>query len=474
NRYADFAGRLYDQPGVSVHTAEARGFVARIRTRYDLINVALLDSFAASAAGLYALSESTLYTVEALATYLRRLAPGGILAITRWLKLPPRDNLKMFATAVSALESLDVEAPGRRLAMVRSWNTVTLMVKNGEFTPHDVDLIKEFVEARAFDRAYHPGIAAADTNRNNVLHRPYLYEGAIALLGPGRQAFLRDYKFHIAPASDDKPYFFRFFKWSLLGELSTLGKAGAVQFVEWGYVILVATLALAAIASLVIIILPLRTLKRGDEADAGEMRPARLVVYFLALGLAFLFIEIAFIQRFTLFLGHPLYAVTVVLCAFLVFAGLGSGYAERFADRLSGAAWSALLRSPIGVAVAGIIVVAGAYLLILPVLFDWLLSLPQPAKVAISIVLIAPLAFCMGMPFPLGLRQVSDRVPDWVPWAWGVNGCASVISAILATLLAIHFGFTLVVALAMALYAVAAATFPTRVGRSLDQESRNS
>ena len=177
-RFADFAGRLYDQLGVRIYTAEARGFVARIRTRYDLINVVLLDSFAASSAELYAVSESTLYTVEALATYVRRLASGGILAITRLLKLPPRDSLKMFATAVRALERLDVEAPGRRLVVVRSWNTVTLMVKNGEFTSHDVDLIEEFVEARGFDRAHHPGIEAADTNRNNVRYRPYLYEAA--------------------------------------------------------------------------------------------------------------------------------------------------------------------------------------------------------------------------------------------------------------------------------------------------------
>ena len=223
---------------------------------------------------------------------------------------------------------------------------------------------------------------------------------------------------------------------------------------------------------MIIILLPLRSLKRGDDEDAGEVRPARVVVYFLALGLAFLFIEIAFIQRFTLFLSHPLYVVAVVLYAFLVFAGLGSGYAERLADQLSGATRLALLRSHITVAVAGIIAVAGTYLLVLPVLFDWLF-LPQLAKMAISIVLIAPLAFCMGMPFPLGLRQVSDRAPDWVPWAWGVNGCASVISAILATMLAIHFGFTLVVAVAMTLYAVAAATFATRDNRSLDQESGN-
>jgi hypothetical protein len=333
-------------------------------------------------------------------------------------------------------------------------------------TPSDVGIIKDFVESHGFDRAYHPGIKAADANRNNILRRPYLYEAAIALLGSGRATFMRDYKFHVEPASDDRPYFFRFFKWRMLPELITLGRAGGAQLVEWGYLILIATLVQAVIASLIVILLPLWTLRRGERAKVDGERPARLVVYFFALGLAFLFIEIAFIQRFTLFLSHPLYAVAVVLCAFLVFAGFGSGFADRLDHRWPRLVGSVTLSSPIAVAVAGIVVTAGVYLLLLPVLFEWALPLPQPAKVVISIVLIAPLAFCMGMPFPLGLKRVSDRAPRWVPWAWGINGCASVLSAILATLLAIHFGFTLVVALAMALYVIAAAAFATRDGRS--------
>jgi spermidine synthase len=472
--HADFAGRLYDHRDVRVHVAEARGFVTRSRDRYDLISVALLDSFAASSAGLYALTESTLYTVEALEAYLRRLAPGGFLAITRWLNLPPRDSLKMFATAVASLQRLGVERPGSRLALVRSWNTVTLVVKNGDITGREVGVIESFAEARSFDRAYHPGIEAAAVNRNNVLHRPYLYEGARALLGPEGERFLRDYKFHVAPATDDAPYFFRFFKWETLPELLALWEAGSVQLMEWGYVILVVTLVQAALASLIIILLPLKALKR-DEASAVEGRPvARIVVYFLALGLAFLFIEIAFIQRFTLFLSHPLYAVAVVLCAFLVFAGLGSGYSERLVERQRARAVTGPWLPPIGLAVLGIVASAGGYMVLLPLLFDWLLPLPQAAKVLISILLIAPLAFCMGMPFPLGLKRVSDEWPSLVPWAWGINGCASVMSAILATLLAIHFGFTVVVALALAFYALAAAVFGERRPRVVTKPAKTS
>ncbi len=468
--YADFAGRIYDLPEVRVHVAEARGFMARSPERYDLIHVALLDSFAASAAGLYALAESTLYTTDALETYLARLDAGGMLAITRWLKLPPRDSLKLFATAVAALERLGVEAPGERLALVRSWDTATLLVKNGAFEPAEIEAIKAFSAARGFDLAYYPGIAAAEANRYNVLDRPYLHEGAKALLGPGRQAYLRNYKFHIAPATDDAPYFFRFFKWRALPELLALRAAGGAQLVEWGYVILVATLVQAALVSLVLILAPLGVLRRARPAVARERPFGRVVVYFLALGLAFLFIEIAFMQRFALFLSHPLYAIAVVLCAFLLFAGLGSGYSARLAARRRVAGEGRKALSAIALAVAGIVAVACLYLLLLPALFDWLIPLPQAAKVLISILLIAPLAFCMGMPFPLGLTQVSERAPELVPWAWGINGCASVLSAVLATLLAIHFGFTVVVALALALYALAVAAFPG--GASSDKASQ--
>ena len=457
---ADFAGRIMEMPGVRAHVAEARGFVARSEMRFDLIQLALLDSFAASAAGLYALTATTLYTVEALETYLARLAPGGMLAITRWLKLPPRDSIRIFATAVAALERLGVADPGNRLALVRGWNTATLVVKNGVFSPADIGAIRSFSEARGFDVAWFPGITAAQVNRHNVLPQPYLFEAAAALLGPQRDAFIRDYKFNIAPATDDRPYFFHFFRWRTLPEFLARSGAGGLQQLEWGYLVLVATLAQAALVSIVLVLLPLGVLARRRAATAERRRLGRVVVYFMALGFAFLFIEIAFMQRFTLFLAHPLYAIAVVLSAFLLFAGLGAGFSARLG------AIRRLPLAPITIAVSGIVVVALIYLAVLPSLFDWLGPLSQTAKVAVSVGLIAPLAFCMGMPFPLGLRRLADRAPALVPWAWGINGCASVMSAVLATLAAIHIGFTAVVGLAVALYVLAAWVFRDGAHRS--------
>ena len=178
---------------------------------------------------------------------------------------------------------------------------------------------------------------------------------------------------------------------------------------------------------------------------------ARMGFYFGALGLAFIFIEIAFIQKFILFLNHPLYAIAVVLSGFLVFAGLGSGYSARLARRLENTTFS-----PIAAAVAGIVGISLIYVLLLAAMSPWLVALPDAAKITASLGLIAPLAFCMGMPFPLGLAKLAAHAPDFIPWAWGINGFASVVSAALATLLAIHFGFTAVVVLALMLYVLAA------------------
>ena len=183
-RFGDYSGRPYRAPGVRVHIAEARSFVARSRDRYDMVEVALLDAFGASAAGLYALSESYLYTIEALSAYLDRLEPSGLLAITRWVNLPPRDVLKLFATAVAALERRGVTDPGRQLALVRSWSTATLLVKNAPFTADEIAALREFCRLRSFDADWFPGIAPGDANRYNVLDPSEFEEGARALLGP--------------------------------------------------------------------------------------------------------------------------------------------------------------------------------------------------------------------------------------------------------------------------------------------------
>jgi len=449
-RFGDYSGRPYHAPGVRVRIAEARSFVARSRDRYDMVEVALLDAFGASAAGLYALSESYLYTIEALSAYLDRLEPSGLLAITRWVNLPPRDVLKLFATAVAALERRGVTDPGRQLALVRSWSTATLLVKNAPFTAAEIAALREFCRLRSFDADWFPGIAAGDANRYNVLDPSEFEEGARALLGPERATFIDRYKFVLEPPTDDRPYFFRFFRWRTLPELLALKDRGGLPLLDWGYPVLIVALVQATLVSAVLILLPLTVGRRGATAQVTPSR-GRVALYFAAIGFAFMFVEIAFIQKFHLFLGHPLHAIAVVLCAFLVFAGLGS----RWSGRLSPV--DGMRRHPAAVAAALIGALSLVYLAALPPLFVWLLPTPDAARIAISVALIAPLAFAMGIPFPAGIARLAPHAQALVPWAWGVNACGSVVAAVLATLLAIHVGFAAVVMLAAILYGIAAA-----------------
>ena len=441
--YADFTGALYEQPGITVHNREARGFVSAGKKRYDLIQLALVDSFGASSAGLYALSENYLYTLEAFARYFEHLEPGGILSVTRWIKLPPRDSLKVFATLIEVLEQAGISNPGRYMAMIRSWNTSTLLVKNEAFTPGDIASLKAFSKQRSFDVVYYPGITRDEVNRYNQLQEPWFFDAVTRLLGASRDEFIHDYKFNIRPASDDRPYFSHFLKWKTLPELLALRDRGGMPLLEWGYLVLVTTLAVALFASFFLVLLPL-WIKGRNETTAGGTR-WRFLLYFPAVGIAFMFIEIAFIQKFILFLHHPLYAVSVVLCAFLVFAGLGSLRSKRWRKQVG--------LSPVIFAIG---LLSLLYIYLLPVLFGWLVQTPIGLKIPVTIILIAPLAFLMGMPFPVGLDMVSKRLPSWIPWAWGINGCASVISAILATLLAIHLGFVFVVLMAVSAYLLAA------------------
>jgi hypothetical protein len=447
-RYEDFAGHLYSANNVQIHVAEARSFVTRSQSRYDLIHLALLDSPSAAAAGVHALSEHYLYTVEALYLYLRHLRPGGLLAITRWLQLPPRDSLKLVATALSALERAGVEQPAQHIVLIRSWQTTTLLVKHSPFSTNEIALVRQFCASRAFDVVYYAGMTAQEANQYNVLDTPDFFAAVMALVGPARQEFQRRYKFDITPATDDRPYFFHFFKWAALPELIALHRQGGMGLLEGGYVLLIATLVQAMVVALLLILLPLLTLRRH-----GRVLPYRWSAggYFLALGLAFLFLEISSMQRFVLFLGHPLYAIAVVLSAFLMFAGLGSGCGATLTRRFPRLPTTRLM----ALAVGGISSLMLLSLWLLPPLFAWASPLSPAMKILLTLALLAPLAFCMGLPFPLGLAQIAAHMPEMVPWVWGINGCASVVSVMLATLLAMHWGFTVVTWLAVGLYGMA-------------------
>ena len=468
--FADFTGHLFHRPQVSVHLGEARSFLEHTArhagaAQFDLIQISLLDSLAASAAGVHALNENYLYTVEALDRATGLLAPNGTLAITRWLKMPPRDSLKLFLTAVTALEARGVPRPGDHLALVRSWATATLLVKRSPFTPDEIAALKQFGDERLFDLDYFPGIRPEDANRFNRLDRSYYFEAARDILAGGerRAALLRDYPFNLAPATDDRPFFDHFFRWRALPMLlGAYGRQG-LPFLEWGYLVLVATLLQAVAFSVVLILLPLlfRRLSFFPDCHSEEAvgrrgtcftppSRSRVALYFFGIGLGFLFLEIVLIQKFTFFLGHPLYAVVVVLAGVLVFSGVGSSLAGRLQQR--GSAFAAPARACAAVAALALLL---AFLL--PLLLPPLLGLPVAARIVITLLLLAPPALLMGMPFPLAWQRLESARPALLPWAWGINGCASVVAAVLATLLAMSFGFRVVFLSAAGFYLLAAA-----------------
>lgn len=450
----DFSGGLYAHADVKLEVAEARNFVERNADLYDLIVLSSQDASASAMIVGAGLSQTYNLTIEALQAYFSRLQPGGLVAATSWFSVPPRAGLKLFATAVEALRRSGVDNPENCLVLIHSWGTATLLVKNGWFSAEEINSVREFCEQRGFDLAYLPGVKEEEANRYNVLDRPYFYEGAMALLGDGRKDFLRRYKLDIAPATDDRPYFYHFFKGRLLPEiLSMRGKEGW-SMTDWSFPLLLATLLLAVISSAILILMPLLFLP-GRGACGG--REGLVAAYFWLLGFAFIFIELAFIQKFTLYLGHPVHAAATVIAAFLIFAGGGSLFSATLERQFLAEHGARGL--PIVAATGGIAAVAITVTVWLPHLSAHLLTLPDVWKLFVCVAIIAPLAFCMGMPFPLGLARVTAANPEIVPWAWGINGCASVVGSVLAAIFAIHGGFNVVMGLGLLMYAAAAVSF---------------
>ena len=438
-RYRDFSGGVYEHPTVSVRVADPRAFVETPGDEYDLIQIIALG---ASTAGLHALSAQRLLTVESVGAVLGRLSANGVAAFTVRSRLPPRDGLRLLTTVLEALEAESILPPGAHLAWIRSWSTTTLVVSRSPLSGAQVDSVRAFAGARAFDLIHVPGITPGEVNRFNVLDRPYFHEAVSQLLGGQRERYVRDYKFDIRPATDDRPYFSSFFKWAHAPEVLALSREGGIGLLDVGYLALPAALVQAVAASAALILLPLFALRGGR---AGARRWPALAGFF-CIGLAFLLIEIAFIGRFTVILSHPLHALVVVLAAFLLFAGAGSYLSAR---RGAGAS----ITGPI----IGIAVIATTYAILSPYLTSALVGATPAMKIAAAFALIAPLATLMGMPFPRALARLNAVDPSLLPWAWGINGCASVIGAVLATLLAIHLGHTVVILVGVVLYAAAAA-----------------
>jgi len=444
DKFDEFSSGLYRRDNVQIVIAEGRSFLQTTARQFDIIGISLLDSFTASAAGLYALNESHLYTVEAIEQALAKLRPGGLLSITRSLRTPPRDSLKMFATVTETLRKRGVTEPAEHIIMIRSWAAATIVVSPQPFSNSQITNARSFARQRCFDLVHLPGIETKDANRFHILREPVYYESARLILSDRHEDFYRNYTYNIRPATDDRPYFFDFFKWKSLPHMIRTMPHQWLLFSEWGYLVLAATLLQAICASAIFILLPL-FIAKPIKAIRSRKLPA--LIYFLLLGLAYMFLEMGFIQKLTLLIGHPVFGVAVTLLGFLLFSGFGSLLSPR------------LFQSPvrrIHIAVLAIIIIGLIEITLLAVSFNWLVGFSRPARILLGLAITAPPAFFMGMPFPSALKQLHIHSQPLVSWAWGVNGFASVIGAVLGTFLAISTGFTALTLIALVCYFFAA------------------
>ncbi|MDI6802676.1 MAG: hypothetical protein QME58_02370 [Bacteroidota bacterium] len=428
---------------VNIIIGEGRGYLNQTKMRYSVIAIPILEGFSSSAAGIQSIFENYLLTIESFKLMLSKLSEEGILAISVWTNYPPRHSIKMFAALVESLEESGIKNPSLHIAGIRSWSTATLIVRKTPFTSNDIDNIKIFCEKNSFDPIYYPTITDKEINRYNQVEEDLYYKSALKILSAEQRKFFDEYNFYIEPPNDDKPYFSHFIKFKSLPYLREILGNESVAFMELGFFILLLTLIQIVLISFILIIIPLIFLLKEENTRNSKFAT---LIYFGGLGSGFMLIEIVFIQKFILFLSHPIYSVSVVITSLLLFSGIGSYYSTIFLKNVSKKLQFILIL---------IIITAAGYSILIPGIFNYLVHLPVVIKYLISFLIIAPIAFLMGMPFPIGMSLLARRCSNLVPWAWGINGYLSVVSAIAAPLLAMEFGFQVVIVIASIMYLVA-------------------
>ncbi|MBI3261531.1 MAG: hypothetical protein HYZ58_00095 [Acidobacteria bacterium] len=418
--FRGYSGDIYHGPGVTVTVDDGRSFVRRSRERYDLIQASLVDTWAATSAGAYALSENSLYTVDAFVDYFRHLKPDGVLTITRW----SFDGLRLLSLVWAAGERLGWPTISDRVVVATHDRLATLIVKNSPFEPDEIRRLAGTARELQFGLAYAPlGAGGADTDFARLAGAP----------DPAR--FIRGYQTDITPTTDDRPFYFHQTRFRV--------NLRRQMFFGDGHDVLVLLLFCSAIFLALFIVVPLAGL--SPEPVGWKTLPIAGLAYFACLGLGFMLIEIGLLQRFVIFLGHPVYSLTVVLFTLLLGGGLGSALSRRWLRDSRHAA------AVLGAIVVGVVV----YALVLPSIFDRWIALERGMRIAMSVVLLLPLGFLLGMPLPAGVRMLAAARPSAVAWAWAINGVTSVLGASLAIFLAMNWGFTRVAFAGAGAYAIA-------------------
>jgi spermidine synthase len=432
--FGDFSGRPYSLPGVEAHIDEGRAFIRRTRDRYDLIQASLVDTWAATSAGAYTLSENALYTVEAFEDYFAHLAPGGILTMSRFYTEPPGQMLRLVSLAAEAFKRSGVTDLRRHVLIARTpyYRDPKAFIATAVFgrEPFTEDQIQTFHEVCAAERYR---IVYSPQGPNEALFQQFV-EG-------DRAALLQDYPYDISPTTDDRPFFFNMLRPQHFLRVFRLSHHEGGFNLDAVFILIAILLVSTCMVGLFVI---------GPQiADAlvRRARPlglARAIIYFGCLGLGFILVEISLVQKYILLLGHPIYSLVVILFSLLLASSLGSALTRRVAA--AGEARVARL------AIGGLVLLGLVELALHPGLFSRLVTAPIHLKAVAVVGFVFPMGLLMGMPLPLGVRLAGRLDGRVIPWAWSINGATSVLGTTAAFCIAMNFGFTSAMLVGLSLY----------------------
>lgn len=428
-KYARYAGGIFNRPNMKMIVAEGRHFLSKTKDRYDVIQLSGVDTFTALASGAYALTESYLYTTEAMKDYWNHLTAEGILSFSRWYFKPPRETLRLTAMMVKAMEDMGVAEPSSHIVIVNGKSWAETLLKKTPFSPQEIENIRDWAQANTFQIMYDPY-----TNMNSE------FDTVIRSDARQREAFFARYIYHVSPASDNKPFFFDYYKWKHLFRK----ESGLYGYIATNIPLSLWTLILSLIQILSLalfgILYPHFKLKDAPKARQGKLA---IVFYFGALGLGFIFIEIALIQKLMVFLGGPTYSLSITLFSILLFSGFGSYFTKRLDSRPQ----KIFLVLPFLL----LILAFGVNHILTLVIPHWL-NFGLPVRSLLAVLVLAPLAFVMGMPFPSGIRLLSRYEPGLVPWAWAINSFMTVFGSLFCIFLSMLLGFQTVFVIAGLIY----------------------
>jgi len=440
--------KVLEDPRILVEFKEPRAFLDTTDMTFDIIHLAGLEGFSPGSSGIGGLREDYLATVEGFGRCLDILSPTGMACVVRGIQEPARDNIKIPATWIEALEKRKVDDPSNQILMARDELACATLAAKSPFGHEAVETFRQTCRDMSWDTEWFPGIRPEDTNRIHVLPGPegssvsWYHYAMEELFSSRREDFYRSWVCHIRPASDDRPFFHDFFRTASFSQLSEAFGPLWLARSEMGFLLLIISAVWTAVTASVMLPGPIVLLKRSKTSPSLSLI-IWMVVFFAAIGTGFMLLEMNFIQMFTRFLGDPISAAALVLGGFLFFAGLGSMAQPLLTDRLPGGITAVTLAAVL------IIFLDAA---VLPGVFEIGAGFSPLGKIFLGLGFMAPLAFVMGVPFPWGLSVLQKKSVDSIPVAWAVNGFASVVSSSVAVIFVMAYGFKNLSALAAGVY----------------------